>query len=147
DQFGQHRGFIKVTRDLTERREAAERLRQSEEAFRLTVSAVRDYAIFLLDSTGHVLTWNDGAERIKGYRASEIIGQHFSVFYPEEAKERVPAELVYACEHGRYEEEGWRVRKDGTQFWASVSITPVHDVDGSLRGFVKVTRDLTDRRK
>lgn len=116
--------------------------------FRLLVSAVKDYAIFMLDPEGNVVTWNDGAQRIKGYAGSEIIGKHFSEFYAQEAKDRKHPqhELEIASREGRYEEEGWRVRKDGTMFWASVVITAVR-ADGQLLGFAKVTRDLTERRR
>jgi PAS domain S-box-containing protein len=112
------------------------------------VEAVRDYAIFMLDPKGHVASWNQGAERIKGYTADEIIGQHFSVFYPRSAVEtgHPQYELKVATEVGRFEEEGIRVRKDGSQFWANVVITAVRDEDGNLIGFAKVTRDLTERR-
>jgi PAS domain S-box-containing protein len=142
-------GFAKVTRDLTERRAAEERLRQSEELFRLLVSSVRDYAIFMLDPNGNVATWNAGARRIKQYEANEIIGRHFSTFYPEEdVKAGKPEwELKVATEKGSVEDEGWRVRKDGTRFFANVVITAVKDADGRLRGFAKVTRDITDRRQ
>ena len=114
-------------------------------AFRLLVDAVEDYAIFLLGPDGRVLTWNRGAERIKGYTADEIVGQHFSVFYtPEElAAERPKFVLQMATDRGRFEDEGWRVRKDGTRFWADVTITAVHDEDGKHVGFAKVTRDTT----
>jgi PAS domain S-box-containing protein len=141
-------GFGKVTRDLSERREAEEALRESEERFRLLVEGVKDYAIFMLDPTGHVATWNDGAERINGYRAKEIIGQHFSKFYPrEDVEARKPErELEIATRVGKYEEEGWRVRKDGTTFWSSVLITALRNKTGELVGFAKVTRDLTERR-
>lgn len=121
---------------------------RGEELFRLLVSGVKDYAIFMLDPKGHLLTWNEGAERIKGYKASEIIGQHFSVFYLEEARtsNHPQNELAIAKKEGKYEEEGWRVRKDGATFWASVLITAIYD-DSELIGYAKVTRDLTERKK
>ncbi|MEP6778529.1 MAG: PAS domain S-box protein, partial [Gemmatimonadaceae bacterium] len=142
-------GFSKVTRDLSERRRTEEALRQSEERFRLLVDGARDYAILMLDEQGYVRTWNAGAEFIKGYKASEIIGQHFSRFYTPEAIERNwPAhELEVATKSGRFEEEGWRVRKDGTRFWANVIITALRDVGGKLLGFAKVTRDITERQR
>jgi PAS domain S-box-containing protein len=117
--------------------------------FRLLVESVRDYAIFLLDAEGHVRSWNAGAERIKGYAAPEIIGKHFSIFYPEDAvRSGHPLEeLRIASEEGRYEEEGWRIRKDGSTFWANVVITALRDPSGELVGFAKVTRDLTERKK
>jgi PAS domain S-box-containing protein len=144
---GSLRGFAKVTRDLSERREAEERLRQNEEMFRLLVSSVRDYAIFMLDSTGHIATWNEGARRIKQYAPEEIIGKHFSVFYPPEDKWKPAKELEIAIREGSVEDEGWRVRKDGTRFWANVVITAVRDAAGELRGFAKVTRDITEKRE
>jgi PAS domain S-box-containing protein len=122
---------------------------QADEAhglYRLLVDSVRDYAIFALDPTGHVLSWNAGAERFKGYRQDEIIGKHFSVFYPEEDKWKPPRELEIATETGRFEEEGWRIRKDGSRFWANVVITALRDERGVLVGFAKVTRDLTERK-
>lgn len=115
--------------------------------FRLLVSQVRDYAIFMLDTEGHVATWNEGAERIKGYTAADIIGSHFSRFYPEEDRRagKPEWELEIATRDGRFEDEDWRVRKDGTRFWANVVITALKDDSGELRGFAKVTRDITSR--
>lgn len=126
-----------------------ESLRQSEERFRLLVEAVLDYAIFLLDSNGYVMTWNTGAQRIKGYREEEIVGRHFSRFYPPDAiRSGWPDyELQVAGERGRFEDEGWRIRKDGSRFWANVIITALRGADGQLRGFAKVTRDLTERKR
>lgn len=122
---------------------------QVGDQFVLFVQSVVDYAIFMLDTRGNIITWNEGAQRIKGYRAEEIIGQHFSIFYPiEAAKSGKPEwELEVAKRDGRYEEEGWRIRKDGTRFWASVVITALRDESGRLHGFGKVTRDLTDRHR
>ncbi|WP_345810688.1 PAS domain S-box protein [Paraburkholderia sp. PREW-6R] len=142
-------GFAKITRDLTAQREYLEALRQSEERFRLLVHSVKDYAIFMLDPEGYVVSWNAGAERIKGYPREDIIGRHFSTFYlPEEAAAGKPArELAIARQLGHVEEEGWRVRKDGTAFWANVNLTAVYDETNRLRGFAKVTRDLTERRQ
>ena len=122
-------------------------LRQSEERFRLLVETVRDYAIFLLDPDGNVSSWNLGAERIKGYKPDEILGRHFSCFYPEEDLRRGKPqwELVIAAREGRFEDEDWRVRKDGSRFWANVVITAVRDYSCKLLGFAKVTRDFTER--
>jgi PAS domain S-box-containing protein len=130
-------------RDMTAALEA------SEEHFRMLVQGVKDYALFLMSPAGVISTWNPGAERIKGWKAHEIIGQHFSVFYPEEDVRagKPPRELVIAARDGKYEEEGWRVRKDGSLFWASVLITALRDERGQLRGYAKVTRDLTERRR
>ncbi len=146
---GTVRGFAKVTRDVTEQRAAEERLRQSAEIFQLLVSSVRDYAIFMLDPEGRVATWNSGAQKIKQYRPEEIIGRHFSVFYDDEdiANGKPERELVIARRDGSVEDEGWRLRKDGSRFWANVVITAVLDARGELRGFAKVTRDITDRKQ
>jgi PAS domain S-box-containing protein len=140
-------GFGVVTHDLTERRRAELALRRSEDRFRLMAESVQDYAIFMLDPEGNVSTWNRGAERIKGYSASEIIGRHFSCFYPEKdiRAGKPQRELEIAVEEGRLEDEGWRRRKDGSRFWANVIITAVRDESGKLIGFAKVTRDVTDR--
>jgi PAS domain S-box-containing protein len=127
--------------------EALAHLRATEERFRLLVRGVTDYAIFMLDTSGHVANWNLGAERIKGYQASEIIGRHFSQFYPEEDRQAgVPQRaLETARQTGKFETEGWRLRKDGTKFWASVVIDAIHDDAGKLIGFAKITRDLTEK--
>jgi PAS domain S-box-containing protein len=149
DEKGRMTGFAKVTRDMTARRHAEEELRQSTEIFQLLVSSVRDYAIFMLDPNGNIATWNKGAERIKGYRPDEIIGSHFSRFYSEEdnANHKPERELEIAREQGSVEDEGWRLRKDGTRFWANVVITAVFDRTGELRGFAKVTRDISERKE
>ena len=148
DDDGKLIGFAKVTRDLTERRENEERLRQSEERFRLLVDGVQDYAIFMLDTEGRIMSWNQGARRLKGYSGPEVIGKSFSIFYPPDALERgLPAtELREATRLGHFEDEGWRLKKDGTRFWANVVITALRDGDGTLRGFSKITRDLSERR-
>ncbi|MEP6905602.1 MAG: PAS domain S-box protein, partial [Gemmatimonadales bacterium] len=148
DDIGELIGFAKVTRDLTERRKAESALSRSEERFRLMVQTVKDYGIFMLDTEGKVATWNEGAARIKGYTADEIIGQHFSRFYPLEeiARGKPDHELTVALREGRYEDEGWRLRKDGTRFWANVVITTLRSAGGRHIGFAKVTRDLTERR-
>ena len=149
DTDGSFVGFAKVTRDLSERREAEEALRTSEERFRLLVESVTDYAIYMLDPTGKVVSWNAGAQRFKGYVADEIVGDHFSRFYTDEDRQiGLPGiALATAAREGRFEAEGWRVRKDGTRFWASVVIDPVRDPTGTLIGFAKITRDLTERRE
>jgi PAS domain S-box-containing protein len=145
---GELRGFSKITKDLSERRRQEELLRLSEERFRLLVEGVHDYAIFMLDPSGHVMSWNAGAQKTKGYQASEIIGKHFSVFYPSDTVADWPdQELQIALRDGRFEDEGWRIRKDGSKFWANVVITALKDASGQHRGFAKVTRDLTERRR
>ena len=142
-------GYSKVTRDLTQRRHHEESLRLSEERFRLLVEGVADYAIFMLDVNGVVATWNMGAQRIKGYAAAEIIGRHFSVFYPPETRASgwPEHELQVAAESGRFVDTGWRLRQDGTTFWANVTITAMRDEAGRLLGFAKLTRDLTERKR
>ncbi|HEY1251610.1 MAG TPA: PAS domain S-box protein [Thermoanaerobaculia bacterium] len=146
---GSLEGFLKITRDLTDRRRAEESLRESEERFRLLIEGVREYAIFALTPEGRIATWNTGAQRIKGYSADEVIGKSFSMFYTPEAAARGKPEwlLRAAVEHGSVEDEDWRVRKDGQRFWANVVITALRDEQGQLRGFAKVTRDLTERRQ
>ena len=149
DSEGAVIGFAKVTRDLTQRKEAQDALRRSEQTFQLLVESVQEYAIFMLDPDGRIASWNTGAERIKGYRANEIIGEHFSIFYPPEdvAQGKPRWELESAEREGRHEDEGWRVRKDGTRFWANAVISPMRDSRGGLIGYAKVTRDMTQRRR
>jgi PAS domain S-box-containing protein len=149
DAEGTLLGFAKVTRDLTQRRIHEEELRRSEERFRLLVEGVSDYAIFMLDANGRIVTWNVGAERIKGYTAREIIGQHFSIFYPDDVRESgwPEHELQVASEKGSFVDNGWRVRKDGTTFWANVTITALRDDTGRLLGYAKLTRDLTEAKR
>jgi PAS domain S-box-containing protein len=138
-----------LIQEVAERKQTEEAFRQSEERFRLMVSDVKDYAILMLDPDGGVASWNAGAERTKGYRAEEIIGKHFSLFYPEEDREVGKPDLTLktALEQGRCENEGWRVRKDGSRFWADTVVTALRDKTGQLRGFCKVTRDVTDRKR
>ena len=149
DESGELRGFGKITRDMTTHRESEEMLRRNEEMFRLLIDSVQDYAIYMLDPQGNVTTWNHGAQRIKGYSREEIIGKNFSLFYtPEEVAAGKPQHnLEVAKTQGRFEEEAFRVRKNGERFWANVVLTAVHDEKGSLRGFAKVTRDITSRRE
>jgi PAS domain S-box-containing protein len=145
DPDGTLRGFAKVTRDVSQKR----LLKESEERFRLLVAGVKDYAIFMLDPNGYVVSWNLGAQNIKGYRADEIVGKHFSTFYTQAHKDQnyPQEELRIALKEGRFEDEGWRVKKDGSQFWANVIITPLYGSDGRLSGFAKITRDMSHRRE
>lgn len=142
-------GFGKVTRDLSERRLHEIALSQSEERFRLLIDGVRDYAIYMIDPQGLIRSWNAGAELIKGYRADEVLGRHYELFFrAEDITAGLPAkEMADALKLGRTEEEGWRVRKDGSVFWANIVMTPIFGPDGDLRGFTKVTRDMTERRR
>src|SRR5229473_2969257 len=142
-------GFAKITRDITEQNKSSEALKESERHFRLLVNGVTDYALYMLDPNGIVTNWNAGGQRIKGYSPEEIIGQHFSRFYSDadRAAGRPARALRLALENGRYEEEGWRVRKDRTFFWASVVIDPIRDDDKKLLGFAKITRDISERRE
>ena len=142
-------GFSKIVRDLTERIKNGETLRQSEARYRSLVEQVADYGIFMLDEKGRIISWNEGAKRIKGYTSEDVIGKYFSIFYPEEdiLNDKPGMELRIAKIEGKYEEEGWRIRKDGSRFWANVVITPVYNIENGLVGFSKVTRDLTERKK
>ncbi|WP_241509677.1 sensor domain-containing protein [Pseudomonas ovata] len=148
DDQGELIGFAKITRDCTRQRQAELAQREQERHFRLLVQGVTDYAIYMLDVDGHVVNWNAGAERAKGYQAAEIVGQHFSVFYTSDDRTHgLPQQgLATARREGRFEAEGIRLRKDGTHFWTHVVIMPIHDDDGQLIGFSKVTRDITERR-
>jgi formate hydrogenlyase transcriptional activator len=146
---GGDQSVLTVVRDITQRKQTETALRRSEERFRLLVEGAKDYAIFMLDPEGRVTTWNIGAERMKGYRAEEIVGEHFSKFYPQEMIEhgKPEHELEVAAAQGRFEDEGWRIRKDGSRFWANVMITALRGTDGQLLGFSKVTRDFTNRKE
>ena len=147
--YGGKRARLVVATDVTKRRKAEKELRLMEDRFRLMISAVKEYAILMLDPEGCVISWNAGAERIKGYREEEIVGQHFSIFYPAEDVEagKPEYELKVTSLEGRFEDEGWRVRKDGSRFWANVVVTALRDANGELRGFGKVTRDMTERKR
>jgi PAS domain S-box-containing protein len=149
DDKGKLIGFAKITRDMTRQREAEQALLEAERSFRILVQGVTDYAIFMLDPEGRVANWNVGAQRIKGYTPAEIVGEHFSRFYaPEDAEAGVPKQaLETARETGRYEAEGWRMRKDGSRFWASVVIDAIRDEQGELIGFAKITRDMSEKRE
>jgi PAS domain S-box-containing protein len=142
-------GYAKITRDLTERKVTEQALKKSEEQFRVLVQGVTDYAIYMLDIEGRVNSWNLGAQRIKGYLSDEIIGQHFSLFYTDEDRKAGEPQraLESAAREGRYEKEGWRLRKDGTRFWAHVVIDPIRDEIGSIISYAKITRDITERKE
>jgi PAS domain S-box-containing protein len=147
DDDGHLLGFSKITRDLTARREAEEEMRQSEERFRLLIEGVQDYAVYMLDPEGIVVSWNAGAQKMKGYVREEIVGRHLSTFYRQEDIEagRPWEEIATARRTGRAEDEGWRVRKSGERFWARVVVSALYDHDGRLRGYAKVTQDLSQR--
>ncbi|WP_151637853.1 hybrid sensor histidine kinase/response regulator [Noviherbaspirillum aerium] len=149
DTEGEHIGFAKVTRDITERKRAQEALHESEQRFRMLVQGVTDYAIYMLSPTGEVTNWNAGAERIKGYTANEVIGTSFARFHtPEDREAGLPAvALETARKEGRFEREAWRVRKDGSRFWAHVIIDAIRNDDGVLVGFAKITRDITEKKE
>jgi PAS domain S-box-containing protein len=149
DEHGNLLGFAKVTRDITDKKRALEALSESEHRFRMLVQGVTDYAIYMLSPAGIVTNWNAGAKRIKGYDEHEIVGLHFSSFYtPEERERGLPMQaLDQAAKEGRYEAEGWRVRKDGTRFWAHVVIDAIRNDEGQLIGFAKITRDITERKE
>ena len=149
DRHGRLIAFAKVTRDMTERVGAETALRESEERFRILVQGVADYAIYMLDPEGRITNWNLGGERIKGYSAKDVVGQHFSIFFSKDDREKgePERELATASRDGRFEGEGWRVRRDGTIFWAGVVVDRILDQDGNLLGFAKVTRDLTEKKK
>jgi PAS domain S-box-containing protein len=149
DADGRLIGFAKITRDLTERKLSEEALRRSEEQFKILVQGVTDYAIYMIDPQGLIASWNAGAQRIKGYLPEEIVGEHFSRFYIEEDRHaQAPQKaLETAAREGRFEKEGWRVRKDGSKFWANVIIDRIMSADGALLGFAKITRDMTERRE
>src|SRR4051794_6257280 len=149
DEDGTLLGFAKITRDISDKKDQERALYESEQRFRMLVQGVRDYAIYMLDRTGHVTNWNTGAATIKGYSADEIVGEHFSRFYTDEdrANGEPQRALQTALAEGKYEKEAWRVRKDGTRFWANVVLDPIYDERGELVGFAKITRDVTEKRR
>jgi len=149
DTDGRLAGFGAIVRDISDKKTVHEAVIESERRFRLLVQGVTDYAIFMLSPQGHVTNWNQGAERIKGYTAAEAIGMHFSKFYTEEdAAAGIPQRgLDTAARHGKFETEGWRVRADGSRFWAHVVVDAIRDDDGTLVGFAKITRDVTEQRR
>lgn len=149
DTDHRHIGFAKITRDITDRRNAQEALRESEQRFRMLVQGVTDYALYMLSPTGEVTNWNIGAQRIKGYAAEEVIGTSFAQFHtPEDRNAGLPQKaLTVAAKEGRFEREGWRVRKDGSRFWAHVIIDAIYNDDGTLAGFAKITRDITEKKE
>jgi len=149
DDAGRTYGFAKVTRDLSERRRHEEALHQSEERFRLLVEGVRDYALYMLDPQGRIVSWNSGAATIKGYTSAEVMGQHVSIFYTAEdqASGRPEREMRRALHEGRAESESWCVRKDGSVFWANMTTTPVFDAGGQLRGYAQITRDMSEHQR
>jgi PAS domain S-box-containing protein len=141
--------FPELPSEATQLGKANQSLYDSEERFRLLVESVQDYAILMLDPTGNIVSWNLGTERIKGYTANDIMGKNFSVFYPKEdiLSGKPAMELTRAAKEGRFEDEGWRLRKDGSRFWANVVLTALYDAHGEVRGFSKVSRDITDRKQ
>ena len=148
-ESGELLGYAAVARDVTRRRGHEEALRRSEERLRLLIEGVSEYAIFMLDPNGNVATWNVGAQRIKGYAAGDVVGKHFSIFYPQQVKDGgwCDHELREAADKGSFVDDGWRLRKDGSRFWANVTITALRDGEGRLLGFAKLTRDMTDSKK
>lgn len=149
DEQGRHIGFVKITRDLTERKEAEEKLRLSEERYRRMFDGIKDFALITLDDKGHVTSWNEGARRISGYEENEIMGHYFATFYPEQDIQmgKCEYELQEAALTGKFEDEGWRIRKDGTRYWASVLISSIRNSHGKVIGFTKVIRDITERKR